>query len=309
VPTGETAQFQAIASQSDGSKRDVTAEASWESSNAKVLQVTAGGIATGVSSGMAVAYSRFEGKVGRHEVLVLPRGTYRLMGRVLESGLPITGATVSVIAGRAAGLSATTDSDGGYALYGVVDEIQIRASKEGYESQVQSILVQAEQTFDFDLAPLERAEIGGDYVLRITAAPCASDFSTGILPDEAMDRAYEASVIQDGPRVSVSLRGAILFGKSKFEGRVSPEGVSFTLYGPADFYYGYYGVKGNPDLGERLSASRFLITSGNVKAKSTVEGVTGVLDGLLRVSEGQFPPGTTVADCWSKGHQFVMTRS
>ena len=64
------------------------------------------------------------------------------------------------------------------------------------------------------------------------------------------------------------------------------------------------------------AAGLFVLTSGDVlnktgivKAKSTSEGVTGTLDCLLRVSEGQFPPGITLADCWSKGHLFVMTKS
>jgi hypothetical protein len=311
---GETAQFKVMALQSDGSTRDVTSETSWRSSHPAVLQMTADGIATGVAPGTAHAVASVGGRTWGQWVDVLPRGTYRLAGRVVEHGLPIAEAAVSVIAGPAAGLSARSDGSGRYALYGVVDDIQVRASKEDYQSQVQHILVTANQTLDFELAPVVRVDLSDNYLLRITAADCkpyrlSGHVGPGVLPEEAKDRTYRASVTQDGPRVSVTLSGANLFGTSRFEGRVFPDSVSFTLGGPGfDPYYYYYG-RITPDLGERLSGSRFMITSGSVNAKRTTTGIAGVLNGLLRVGEGPNPPlGTRIADCFSNEHQFVMTK-
>jgi hypothetical protein len=96
-----------------------------------VLQITAAGIATGVP-GIAHLVASVGGRTWGQWVEVLPRGTYRLAGRVVEAGLGIAGAAVTAIAGPAAGLSATTPSDNGdYALYGVVGDMQVRASKSG----------------------------------------------------------------------------------------------------------------------------------------------------------------------------------
>ncbi|RAV15546.1 Ig-like domain-containing protein [Paenibacillus contaminans] len=60
--TGETVQLQLNASLTDGSKKDVTAEATWKSSNYKIADVTDGGMVTAMASGNTNITASFGGK-------------------------------------------------------------------------------------------------------------------------------------------------------------------------------------------------------------------------------------------------------
>jgi hypothetical protein len=66
---GETVQLTATAIYTDGSSRNVTADASWESSNPGVATVAAGSV-TGMAEGVAAIIARFGGKDGNQGITV-----------------------------------------------------------------------------------------------------------------------------------------------------------------------------------------------------------------------------------------------
>ena len=117
VAPGQSAQLNAIAHRSDGTTADITATANWRSSRVAVLLISAGGLATGQANGDAVVtVSVAGGRSASREILVLPPGTYRLVGLVGESDSPtspVVGAQVDVIGGPP-GLSTLTGPDGRY---------------------------------------------------------------------------------------------------------------------------------------------------------------------------------------------------
>jgi len=59
--SGGTSQLTATASFSDGSSRNVTNQAKWETSDETILMVSSTGIATGVKGGQAIARASYEG--------------------------------------------------------------------------------------------------------------------------------------------------------------------------------------------------------------------------------------------------------
>ena len=61
----------------------------------------------------------YRGVRGSSSVIVVPTGTYRLTGKVLESGLPVQGALVKITSGQGSGLSRSTGFAGDYQFYGV----------------------------------------------------------------------------------------------------------------------------------------------------------------------------------------------
>jgi hypothetical protein len=73
VAIGATQQFAATAVYSDGSARDVTADAAWTSGSPAVATMkAASGIAVGGGAGSSVITAAFEGKNGSSPLTVLP---------------------------------------------------------------------------------------------------------------------------------------------------------------------------------------------------------------------------------------------
>jgi Bacterial Ig-like domain (group 2) len=68
---GQTVQLTATANYTDGTSRNVTAQAVWESSNPSVAAVN-GGSVTGIAEGAAAIVARFGGKDGNQGITVQP---------------------------------------------------------------------------------------------------------------------------------------------------------------------------------------------------------------------------------------------
>src|SRR5512145_1555467 len=118
IDPGGSAQLTANAIKSDGSVENVTAQAQWTSNNANVLEFTSPGTAKANARGEAFVNARYSNRSANKQIMVLPSGTFRLNGQITESGLPLDGVTVSVIGGTGGGLTAVTNANGFYALYG-----------------------------------------------------------------------------------------------------------------------------------------------------------------------------------------------
>jgi hypothetical protein len=78
---GESLQLTLNARWSDGTTTDVTAQATWQTSNARTLTVTSSGLLTGVANGEGSVSGRYSGMSRSRSLLVLPTGTFRLRGR------------------------------------------------------------------------------------------------------------------------------------------------------------------------------------------------------------------------------------
>jgi Carboxypeptidase regulatory-like domain len=313
VAPGGTARFTAIARFGDGTSRDVTAEAEWSSSNAAAVSVQAG-VVTGHAAGEALLRVQLRSAPyysSAREVIVVPDGTFRLVGAVSEADPPmvaIAGARVDVIAGSGAGLSATTGTTGQYRLYGVAAETQIAVSKDGYQRQLQTITVTDHQTQNFQLALLHpRDNVAGTYRLTVTAADtCSAD-----LPAPARSRIYTAVLTQNGAVVDVRLKDAAFASRgskgNSFRGRVEPGRVVLQLTPFSS--YGYYYA----DVVEQLESSMYLLISGNVTATLQGKDLPGTLDGALQVFDVD-PLNcrgycTFRAECRSTAHRFVLLRT
>src|ERR1700704_4641889 len=83
-------------------------------------------------------------------VLVLEPGTFRISGTVTETGGAVISAGIEIVSGTGTGLHTTT-AQGHYALYGAAGDVQLRASRDGFEEQVHRLVVTDNATDDFDL--------------------------------------------------------------------------------------------------------------------------------------------------------------
>ena len=87
-----------------------------------------------------------------------PAGTYptlRAPERVLRyRDIPLAGARVEVTTGAGLGLSATTDREGIFYLYGVAGDTTLRVAKDGYSTATKTFTVADHQSITVELAYL-----------------------------------------------------------------------------------------------------------------------------------------------------------
>lgn len=317
IAPGDSASFEAIAEFTDNTTQVYTTRVQWQSSNLGVLSiVSASGTATARVAGDVVVTASLGSIRGSSAVLVVPTGTYRLSGKVLESGLPVLFATVKVTAGQTLGVSTTTDFNGDYKLYGVAGPVEIQITKPGYTPVTRSIDVSRDDTLDItDFTQTGGLpSLAGAYTLTITiAGNCQPSPPSAQFPANLRTRTYTAAMTQDGPRLHVTLSGAdflIQNGRgNSFDGRVEPDGVTFSLtgLGASAYYYFYYSV-GVPDLAERISPTDYLAILGKAFTKSSPSGLTGPFVGSAMVFGLQSSPINQVrVSCYSSSHQFSLT--
>jgi hypothetical protein len=95
---GDTLQLRAFATRSDGSRSDVTADATWSVSNTAVVSVTARGLVTGVGYGAGAVRAVYRERWSEVGINVFSRlrADYRVSGVVRDAmtGAPIAGARV-----------------------------------------------------------------------------------------------------------------------------------------------------------------------------------------------------------------------
>ena len=308
IAPGDSVQLTAKAVKSDDSVEDVSSRALWSSSNPRVLEISSEGVARGVARGEAMITVRYQSRNASTRAFVLPPGTYRLGGAVTDSGFPVVGAVVAVIGGTGEGLTAITDGDGQYALYGVRDRVRLHARVEGYANRIEEVEVTDHRTLSFEMLPDQRrADLSGSYRLTLTRTGCL--FGSGAPPD---NRSYDATVTQDGPRLSVTLSGADFIVSrdrgNRFTGVVDGGNRVTFVIGDPIYYYEYY-FAGKYDLAERLSDTSALLISGNVTAGASSRGISGTLNGAFMVSQtgGRFGP-VIQASCYGTAHRFEMVR-
>jgi hypothetical protein len=313
VPPGEAVQFSATARLSDGSSRDVTTEARWNSSKPAVVSVSPGGRVTGHETGEAMVSASVGSAAGTREVIVVPRSTFRIVGLVTEAdaaSAPVVAARVAVTAGLGAGLFATTGEDGRYRLYGVAGDVELRITKDGYQPHGQRYQVADHLMLNAQLNLLApRPDVAGTFTLTIAAA----EECRATMPEEVRLRNYTAVLTQNGSQLRVRLQDATfavaVSGKGNgFSGRAEPTQVVFNLSRFDASYYGYYGGAYG-DLVEQLADARYLIVAGLARATDSGAGLSGSLDGSLTVFTGKLKsfPAVEVA-CSSANHRFTLRR-
>jgi len=285
VAPGQSAQFTAIIRLSDGTRKTASADTNvtWTTSDGQLLRVNGSGVATAQQllgdATVRASVPRGSGGVlqSAKEITILPDGTFRVVGMIRDKDfptLPIFGARIDVTPGQVATFSGF---DGRYTLYGVPSEAEVRITRAGYASSVQSLRLTAHTTQDFELvaAGPRNDPPSGPYTLTVDVTGTCSS-----LPADLQHRRYDANVTRtgrDGMSLTVSLTEPRFrvdnFGQgNKFTGRVDAGGATFELYGYSSYYYYYY-----PSVAELLANGSVLEISGRVAMKGSALGLSGQL--------------------------------
>jgi len=319
IPPGQTAQFTATEIMSDGSKRDVTKETTWTTSSP--ARHEGGGLVTALSMGEAVVVATlFEPSVRQTKrVLLVPEGTFRVSGRVVEwdalSG-PIVGARVEVTGDPA--LFALTRNDGSYVIFGVPGDTELRVTKDGYVTATRRLRIEQQYVADFELKLTSpREDLAGSFTMTISADPSCSQTSfplhgpTDLLPDGLRQRTYTTTFTRAGNQLKTHVSGATVapppppyIFDNTFGGRSEP--------GRLFIHFGNYAsfVAGDADQGlvERLDSSSYLVIDG--EAVISTDSLSGTLNGVFSLVgsdpwKNQPPP---IATCFSKAHRIQFVR-
>jgi hypothetical protein len=323
VAPGQSAQFTAAVHFTDGTTKLATSPSvTWRSSNTSVLQVNASGVATArPNTGDASLTAQVlppisvSSSMATKEVVVVPDGTYRLVGTVTDAELPtvpVVGAFVQVTPGS---LSTRTDASGQYKLYGVPAASEIHITATDYVPLVQNLQLTAHTTQNFQLALSgQRLMLSGDYTLAIDVTGGCS--GSRPLSADLQHRRYAAHVTQDGQALDVALTDPIFRLNSisrgnRFAGKAGTTGASFTLE-PSYYYYYYgyyYGPTYYPNVVERLSNVTYLVIAGQAVTTKSATGVSGQLSGHIANYDSKFPSGAKLlGSCFSSTLQFSLTK-
>ena len=301
VPIGETTEFRMIATMTDGAVRDLTDTAEWLGSDQ--VAFAGPGLARGITKGDASIGARSSAGHAGKEVIVVPRGTYRLTGEIrhVDSG-PVVGAIVEVRRGVGTGLRTSTTVSGEFRLYGVAGQVTLRVFNPGYEVVDGTITIDDHQHVEIPLPLLKpRFDVSGTYTLTIgAAAVCMNSTGPNPLPDEARTRTYTADISQEGATLRVSLSGAAFIdGADQFRGRVEPGLVVFDLLP-------WYEEE-LPSIAELSPSLGTIIIDGSAAVTPSAQGFSGNFSGRIGLYRNELTVDP-VARCYSTSHRFVLSR-
>jgi len=159
---GDTVQFTATATFSDGSTQTVTGQATWESSNQAVVTITSGGLATFVAQGDADIKATYRSATGSSasgtsHVTCAPKAPsrYTLTGTVSDAsnGSMVSGVNARITDGPDANRSAVTDAGGRFSMTNVTaGAFQVEFTRANYVTRSIPVSLTADMSVTVQLS-------------------------------------------------------------------------------------------------------------------------------------------------------------
>jgi len=292
IAPGGTSEFTLIAVLADGTRTDVTSVAAWSTNGTSYAASLGQGRVRGVAVGETTLHANYNGRFASREIIVVPDGTFRVTGRVLEqdSVTPVANARIRVRDADDTGLSTTADASGFYRLYGVKAETDFVVTRDGYEETEMRVRIDKHSTVNLSV-PLSgpRLTVEGSYTATFEWSRCINGFR-----DDLRRRVYGAIVKQVGAQLEIRFTDAEFVHNSAnrgdlMDGHVDPNGI--YVFADSGYYYAYSGAaSAAPFLTELLPDSYRLVTYGRAFLAQSGNRFSGKIDGGLelyrRVSQG-----------------------
>jgi hypothetical protein len=309
---GATAQLRLVAHWSDGVDEDVTRTASFFSNDPDVLRVSSAGMVDALTRGEAVVSWHVEFSSGTHEIVVVPAGTYRVVGRVsveTEPSVAVGGALV-----ESDGVPETfTDFSGQYRLYGVAAHGRLRISKTAYVTREIPLAISDHHTENIALT---RSEPGAIVEALYQMTIEAGNECRGQIPEPLLTRRYAAAITQKESEIRVVLTGARFF--PDFVGPSDTTTIPGFIYQPEgrlqlDLAWPTHCEGTEPDsrVVEIINDTTYLEISGSGQLLRTGDGFAGTFRGLYltRISPLCGSPGVVTSSCGQNAsYRVTLTR-
>jgi hypothetical protein len=285
----------------------VTSEAVWNT-NPKYLGLVSPGKFMPKANGETHVNASFSGRHANvNGVIVVPAGTYRLIGTVRDEGIPLRGVKV-VVETEALRLTTSAGDDGTYTVYGVAGRTRVKIETEGYEPAFKDATVTGHERIDFNMVVSRpRQDVSGRYGVTFTTAAECSAF-----PQEVRVRTYSAVLTQNGPRLDFVLEGQGFASRNgrtsnRFGGVLGPQDLRVELRLVWDQFFSYY-FEEYPDVLEEFSPGKFYSVEGTGTGPLTSSGIAGTFSGVLGVSTSRAGFFEYEHFCRSENHRFAVTR-
>ena len=161
IVVGDTAQFTAMATLSNGATADVTNDAGWTTSDPTIFAVARGGKVTAIKEGSADIRATYQGVSDKDYTTAQPFLTFVAYGTVTAAPPDfggVSGARVEITPAPSGTITTTTDSAGDYRfppLKGGVYTVTV--SRDGFLGQTRSITATRDIRTDFPIVPVPPA--------------------------------------------------------------------------------------------------------------------------------------------------------
>jgi len=160
--TGSSFQLTATARMADGSSRDVTSVAAWQSSDPNLATITSAGFVTVVGTGDVELRATYAGVTGSMHVTVRGPQTYSFTGVVAEIAPNvhgIAGARVQIVVGP----HTISDVNGVFSIYGLpAGRAILEVTKDGYVTYSNQIVIDRDLQMQINLYPTPPASVEGE---------------------------------------------------------------------------------------------------------------------------------------------------
>jgi hypothetical protein len=161
IVVGDTAQFTATATFSDGTTATVTNEATWSTLDPSIFLVAAGGKVTALKVGSTDIRATYQGVSDKDYTTAQPFLTFKAYGTVTEAPPDfggLAGARVEISPSPSPGFFLTTDGSGDYAFPPLKGgPYTLTVTRAGFIAQTRSITLTRDIRTDFPLLPIPPA--------------------------------------------------------------------------------------------------------------------------------------------------------
>ena len=276
---GATSQFTLIAVLPDGTRTDVTNTAIWSINDARFVSSLGQGRFRAVAFGEAAVSVRYSNRGANREIVVVPDGTFRVTGRILEDDgvTPVANAHIHVRDLDGSGLATNADTNGNYRLYGVRTETDFVVTREGFAEKVQPVRIDKHSAVNISMAlTAPRLNVGGAYTVTFDWSSCTSAYRADL-----RQRVYSAVVTQAGAQLEVrftepSFAQDFLNRGNLMEGRVDANAM-YLFADQGDFSY-------PPYLTELLPDNYLLVTWGTAILAQSGNRFSGPFQGIAALA-------------------------
>jgi hypothetical protein len=276
---GATAELTLIAVLNDGTRTDVTKTAIWAINDARFVSSLGQGRFRAVAHGEATIRVHYSSRNTSREIVVVPDGTFRVTGRVLENDgvTPVANAHIRVRGADETGPSTDADTNGNYRLYGVRPETDFVVTREGFADKEQRVRIDKHSAVNISMAlTAPRLNVEGAYTVMFDWSSCTPAYRADL-----RQRVYGAVVTQSGAQIEVrftepAFAQDFLNRGNLMEGRVDSNAM-YLFADRGDFSY-------PPYLTELLPDSYRLVTSGTAFLTQSGNRLSGRFLGLALLS-------------------------
>lgn len=227
---GDELSLTLAAALSDQTTKDVTAQATWESSNTAVATVSPAGRLVMAGPGECEIKATYQGATtSRHLVVSRPSPGIGLVAGVLSDATtqrPVVGARVEIVDGVNIGKFATSDGNGYYAIPNIINgTMTLRITRDGYITTDAPATVLGNTQVDVQVRPVPPPPYAGTYNVSLTVVqdtclqifPAASGqvqlsgTATTItvrIVERGITRSYNGTIAGDGTFSAVTGNGS-----------------------------------------------------------------------------------------------------